>query len=126
MASSLAEPLAIEAGEVCALRQSAARRLHHGRSMALGLGCDRSMAIAAGPAIFPERNSAACLVCAGDLGVCRRAALAVESSPGVRAPSRTRDESRAGAAADHERDRGDPLALVRPARAHGCDVLPTP
>src|SRR5260370_22873287 len=87
MASSLAEPLAIEAGEVCALRQSAARRVHHGRSMALGLGCDRSMAIAAGPAALPERNSAACLVCAGGLGVGRRAAMAGASGPRVLLPA---------------------------------------
>src|SRR6266849_7664296 len=91
MASSLGAPVAIEAGEVYTLRQSAARHPDHGRSMALGLDCDRPMAIAAGPAIFPERNSAACLVCAGNLGVGRRAAMAGASGTGVRARARTGD-----------------------------------
>ncbi len=123
MASSLGAPLAIEAGEVYTLRQSAARHPDHGRSMALGLDCDRPMAIAAGPAIFPERNSAACLVCAGNLGVGRRAAMAGASGTGVRARARTGDGSGAGAAAVHERNRGVSRSLVVPGRGLSRDCL---
>src|SRR5258708_6102244 len=106
MASSLGAPVAIEVGEVYTFRQSAARHPNHGRRMALGLGCDRPVAIATGPAIFPERNPVACLVCAGDLGVGRGAAMAGESGTGVRARARTGDGSGAGAAAVYQRGRG--------------------
>src|ERR1700676_3987030 len=106
MAHSLGASLAVEAGEVYALRQSAACHSDHGRSMALGLGCDRPLAIATGPAIFPQRNSAACLVRAGNFGVGGFAAIVGASCTGLRTGARTGDGSGAGAPALHERGCG--------------------
>src|SRR3979490_3362227 len=106
MAHNLVAPMAIEAGEVPTPRQSAARRSDHGHRMARGLGRDRPMAVAAGPAIFPQRNSVACLVRAGYFGVGGVVAMVGTSGTGGRTGAGTGDGSRAGAAVIHERGRG--------------------
>src|SRR3982074_3825935 len=103
MAHSLGASMAIEAGEVHSSRQSAACNPDHGHRMALGLDCDRPMAIAAGPAILPRRNSVACLVRAGDFGAGRSVAMVGASGTGGRAGALPGDWRGAGAAAFHSR-----------------------
>src|SRR5260370_18380071 len=114
MAYRLGAAVGIEAGEISALRQSAACNPDHGRGVVGGLGWARPMAIETRRAIFSRRNSAACLVRAGNFGVGCPAAMAGASGTRVRTGARTGDGRGARAAALHERGRGLSRSRVVP------------